>query len=65
MTRQEFAKRLKALGMKQGQFAEAVGYTADSVYRWGEFPLWVDLLLSAWERVAELEGAAKPRKRHG
>jgi hypothetical protein len=59
LTRADFVLRLRKLGVKQASFAERVQLHPVTVYQWGtyaEFPPWVDLLLTAWERVAELEG---------
>lgn len=57
-TRESFVARLRSLGMKQGDFADRVGLARSTVYNWGnanEFPSWVWVLLTAWERVQELE----------
>lgn len=62
LTRDDFVRRLRALGIKQEAFAKATNYAPPTVYCWGrstEFPAFVDLLLTAWERVAELEAEAR------
>lgn len=66
-----FRHRLRALGLSLGRFADLAGVSPSTVANWGKvrsgrgvqaFPLWVGLLLDAWERagVAADSGAALP-----
>ena len=63
MTADEFRVRLHALGLTLGAFALLTGVNRNTAAYWGRdrpgsgmqpFPLWVPLLLVAWERVPGL-----------
>jgi hypothetical protein len=56
-TRAQFVQALKALGMRQGQFAALCGYPAATVYNWGvnmRFPRWARVLLASMLTSADL-----------
>ena len=68
-----FRHRIRALRLSLGRFADLTGVSPSTAANWGKgrsgrgvqaFPLWVGLLLDAWERagVAADSGAALPTR---
>lgn len=69
VTPETFRARLKALGLTIGGFAALTGVDRTTAGYWGrerpsagmqEFPLWVDPLLSGWERSPDLLERSPP-----
>ena len=59
-----FNARLRPFGLKSRDFARLCGVAPLTVSRWaqaGEYPSWVDLLLSAW---AEVDRLRRQQRRH-